>query len=84
MLAIERYLEVEGPQLSASIVDWLISNGVSADAARKRVSRIKPPVRSFPVPIFPKGARFVYTQDQRSDERFWDALLGTKRCGIHQ
>ncbi|UJB31377.1 hypothetical protein [Chromobacterium sp. Beijing] len=74
MLSIEEYLDAEGPQLAASVSAWLVSKGLSADAARKRVSRIKPPVRTFPVPLFPKGARFMYTQSQRTEERFWEAL----------
>ena len=74
MLSIEEYLEAEGSQLATSVAAWLMTKGLSADAARKRVSRIKPPVRTFPVPLFPKGARFMYTQAQRNEERFWEAL----------
>lgn len=44
---------------------------LTAEAARKRLSRIQPPLRKFPVALLPKGESFIYHQDQRSEERFW-------------
>lgn len=74
MQSIKDYLEAEGPHLSSNVAAWLNSQGVSQDAARKRVSRAKPPIRTFPVPLLPKGARFMYVEGQRTEERFWQAL----------
>lgn len=74
MQSIKDYLEAEGPHLSSNVAAWLISQGLLPDAARKRVSRVKPPIRTFPVPLLPKGARFMYIEAQRTEERFWQAL----------
>ncbi len=75
MPTIKDILESEGPHLASDIAKWLIANeGISPDAARKRLSRIQPPVRAFPVPLFPKGTRFLYLESQRSEERFWQSL----------
>lgn len=75
MQSIDDFLEAEGPHLSSDVAAWLISKGnLSPDAARKRVSRVKPPIRTFPVPLLPKGVRFMYIEAQRQEERFWQAL----------
>lgn len=72
MNPISKYLELHGPSRSSSITEWLIKNeNLTAEAARKRLSRIKPPLRRFPVQLLPKGENFIYQQDQRSEERFW-------------
>lgn len=74
MQSIKDFLEAEGPHLSSNVAAWLIAQGILPDAARKRVSRVKPPIRTFPVPLLPKGARFMYIEAQRTEERFWQAL----------
>ena len=71
---IQDYLKEHGPNTAAVIGAWLKANGVKAEAARKRLSRAQPPIHSFPVPLFPKGTRFMYLQSQRESERFWTAL----------
>lgn len=71
---IQDYLREQGPATAAAIGAWLQANGVKAEAARKRLSRALPPIHSFPVPLFPKGTRFMYLQNQRETERFWTAL----------
>lgn len=71
---IKTYLEDSGPQLASTISDWLEGHGVLPDTARKRISRVKTPIRSFPVPLFPKGTRFLYLQQERQTERFWSSL----------
>lgn len=71
---LKDYLQDTGPQLASSVSAWLESQGISALAARKRLSRSRPPIRSFPVPLFPKGTRFMYLQADRDTERFWTAL----------
>ena len=45
--------------------------GISPEAARKRISRIKPPIRKFPIQLLPKGEGFLYLEDQRNAEYFW-------------
>jgi hypothetical protein len=77
---IKQYLEDTGPQLASTISTWLEGKGVLPDAARKRISRAKAPIRSFPVPLFPKGARFLYLQKERETERFWSSMLRDLRA----
>ncbi|NMG32861.1 hypothetical protein GRF61_00155 [Azoarcus sp. TTM-91] len=79
MLSISDYLESEGPHLTSEVASWLTTQGISSDAARKRLSRKQPPVRTFPVPLFPKGAGFIYLEKQRKEERFWQALHNALR-----
>ena len=45
--------------------------GLSPEAARKRVSRIRPPIHTFPVGLLPKREAFVYHYKDRKTERFW-------------
>jgi hypothetical protein len=45
--------------------------GASPEAARKRLSRARPPIRSFPFSLLPKREAFIYLQDDRGTERFW-------------
>lgn len=80
MPTILDYLQEHGPSRSASIVQWLTdSQGVSPEAARKRVSRIATPIERFPVPMLPKGESFVYTRAQRTEEWFWPNFLISMR-----
>lgn len=72
--SIEGYLESRGPNLASAVGAWLADQGLTREAARKRLSRARPPVRSFPVPLFPKNTRFLYLEEQRGGEQFWDAL----------
>jgi len=72
MNLIHKYLKQHGPSRSSSIADWLMSSErLTADAARKRLSRVKEPVLKFPVKLLPKGENFLYLRDQRNEERFW-------------
>ena len=45
--------------------------GISSEAARKRISRINPPIQKFPIQLLPKGEGFLYLEDQRRAEYFW-------------
>lgn len=76
---LKSYLETHGPTLSSQLVRWLVDQGLKADAARKRLSRARPPIRSFPIPLFPKGERFLYLEDQRREERFFPAMQSALR-----
>jgi hypothetical protein len=78
--SISSYLHEHGPSRSATIVAALKKEGVSAAAARQRVSRAKPPVYSFPLGLLPKGEFFLYLQDQRNTEKFWDNFMRDLRA----
>jgi len=74
--AIEQILEQHGPARSSRIAQALQEQfNLEPAAARKRVSRITPPIRKFPIPLLPKREAFLYHQDQRKTERFWTNLL---------
>ena len=75
MTTIAEYLNKHGPARSSKIVEALVKSGLKAEAARQRVSRAAPPVRKFPVPMLPKKEAFLYLQEDRSSERFWDNFL---------
>ena len=48
--------------------------GLSPDAAKQRVSRASPPIR-----LLPKNEAFLYHQDDRNSESFWEALVRSLR-----
>ena len=75
MDAVQRLLKELGPTRAATVAQRLQSDlGLSAEAARKRLSRATAPVRSFPVALLPKRERFLYLQPQRTEEHFWTRL----------
>lgn len=72
MTSIFEYIKDKGPSRSSDIVEWLIhEESLTSDAARKRISRILPPLYKFPAMLLPKGESFVYLEGQRDEERFW-------------
>lgn len=75
MTSVAQYLSEHGPSRSSRIVEAFVASGLSAEAARQRVSRAKPPVRSFPVPLLPKREAFLYLEKDRNGERFWQKFL---------
>src|SRR6516162_3035334 len=71
-----------GPTRSSRLSEILQAEfGATAEAARKRLSRAKPPVRSFPFLLLPKREAFMYLEDDRGTDRYWtnfhDALRET-------
>jgi hypothetical protein len=65
-----------GPSLSTELVERLVAEGVSADAARQRIAR---GARDFDVVKlagvrFQHNARFLYLGDQFGDAPFWLAV----------
>lgn len=61
-----------GPSRSSRLSEMLQAEfGATPDAARKRLSRAKPPVRSFPFSLLPKREAFMYLVDDRGSERYW-------------
>jgi hypothetical protein len=73
---IDKILEKDGPARSSRVVQALQEQfNLEPAAARKRVSRVAPPVRRFPIPLLPKRESFLYHEDQRKTERFWTNLV---------
>jgi hypothetical protein len=59
---------MEGPMSSSAMATRLVQNGLNAEAARKRVSRVKSPARALFGLTLPKNGRFLYhEQDYGSD-----------------
>jgi hypothetical protein len=52
-----------------------MSKGVSAEAARQRISRVKEPVRRLGRIRFPRNERFVFLKEHSGTERFYEAFL---------
>lgn len=49
--------------------------GLSPVAARKRVSRVSPPIRKFPFRLLPKNEAFLYREEDRNSELYWEGLV---------
>jgi hypothetical protein len=75
-LSIEAILRVEGPCLSTRLCEILEVRGLSADAARQRISRAKGDnICRLPGLIFPRGVRFIYLESTANSDIFWEALI---------
>ncbi|MCA1441271.1 hypothetical protein I6F07_13820 [Ensifer sp. IC4062] len=72
---IESWLLTDGPCLSSVLTQRLMERGVSAEAARKRVSRGGTKIRKLSGLVFPKNTRFLYHDNDYKKERYWRALL---------
>ena len=73
---IGEILEKIGPGRSSRVVQALQERfKLEPATARKRVSRVTPPIRRFPIPLLPKKESFLYHEDQRKTERFWTNLI---------
>lgn len=62
-------------RLANALVD---SQGLSHDAAKKRVSRVSrgsSSIRKFPIRLLPKNEAFLYHEDERNSPRFWEGLV---------
>jgi hypothetical protein len=75
MNEIIKLLDRRGPGLTSDLAATLRSDGLSADAARKRLSRLPPEVNILRGIRFPKRARFIYLQDQFGTNEYWNALI---------
>lgn len=74
--SIKAILRDEGPCLSTRICEILEARGLSADAARQRVSRAKSDnICRLPGLIFPRGVRFLYLESTFNSDIFWEALI---------
>ena len=77
-ISIERILETEGPLLSSRLCAILEERGLSAAAARQRISRANDDfgdVKRLHGLVFPRGVRFLYHDSTFNSERYWGALL---------
>jgi len=74
-LSIEQIVESNGPLLSTELCKLLEAQGLSALAARQRISRVDGPVKRLPGLVFPRGARFLYHQSTFNSHEYWEALL---------
>ena len=68
-------LDKYGPVRSSVLANLLCAEfGLSPEAARKRLSRVRAPIHTFPVGLLPKREAFVYHLKDRTTERFWANL----------
>ncbi len=73
---IAQLLKEHGPTRSSRLATLLQQDlNISADAARKRVSREGGKVLKFPVPLLPKREAFLYLKEQRTTEQFMTNFL---------
>lgn len=73
---IERLLETSGPCLSSDITAYLTGKlGLSAAAARQRVSRMPDTVKKLAYLPFARNSRFCYLAKDYGSKRFWSALI---------
>ncbi len=80
MDAIATLLDTLGPMRSSMLSERLCADhGTTPEAARKRLSRVRPPIRSYPVSLLPKREAFFYLQKDRNLERFWSNLMRDMR-----
>lgn len=78
---IPKLLKTLGPTRSSVLSEHLrAEHRMSAAAARKRLSRIKPPIYRLPVSLLPRGESFIYLKDDRNTERFWLSLHESMRA----
>ena len=77
---VQQYLVKHGPSRSSLIVETLVSSGLTPEAARQRVSRSRKPVRRFPIPMLPKREAFLYLEQDRNSDRFWNNFIRDLRA----
>src|SRR6185312_13840011 len=64
-----------GPGLTSDLAVELQKQGLSAAAARQRLSRLPEEVKTLYGLPFPKRARFIYLESQFGKDAYWDALI---------
>lgn len=71
---IAALLATNGPMTSGALASALAANlSITPAAARKRIERRTPPVRSVKL-VLPRGAQFLYLESQYGSPKFWDRL----------
>ena len=78
---IVQALQETGPARTARLVDILThEQGISADAARQRLSRAARPVTRYPLGLLPRREAFFCLMDQVGTERYWRNLIRDLRA----
>lgn len=77
---IKQYLSEHGPSRSSLVAEALIASGLTAEAARQRISRAPMPVRRFPIAMLPKREAFLYLEKDRNSDRFWANFMRDLRA----
>lgn len=71
---ISALLAKDGPMTSGALATALATNlGISPATARKRIERRSAPVRAVKL-VLPRGAQFLYIENQYGSPKFWDRL----------
>ncbi len=91
--SLQEVLAIIGPAESSRIVQALRARGMSAEAARKRLSRAREPLKFLIGLRLPGGGRFWYVEKQFGTDRYWEQLVraledtgssyGTALHGLH-
>ena len=77
---LAQILSNHGPMRASRLAELVQEQvGGSAEAARKRLSRAREPIRSFPFSLLPKQEKFFYMENDRTTERFWTSFLDALR-----
>lgn len=63
----------------SKLAELMQADGLTAEAARQRLSRATLPVRKFPLRLLPKNEGFYYLEDQRNRDPFWENFLRDMR-----
>lgn len=77
MPILEEALSTLGPCLTSELAQELVKQGISAEAARQRISRRNSQIATLSNIVFPHKARFIYFKADFESEKYWKAL--TKR-----
>ena len=72
--SIRDLLEWHGPCLSSDLIKIMEDEGITASAARQRISRCRSEFKRLAGVKFTKNTYFVYLEEQYGDVEFWDAL----------
>ena len=79
MDALTKLLQTHGPRRSSRLRELLCEDGSTPEAARKRLSRAKPPILSYPFSLLPDREAFFYLKDERGSERYWTNFIDALR-----
>jgi hypothetical protein len=72
---VKSILKIIGPSPSSVVKGQLVSNGLSEEAARQRISRSIGTVRRLTSIGLPKRERFLYLDEQYGSYEFWNSLV---------
>lgn len=72
---IRNLLEDAGPCLTSDLVSEMQRMGISAPAARQRITRARSQYRRLGGIKFANNTGFIYLEEQYGTDEFWDALI---------